>query len=54
MILFNGGQLDWIAYEQGLSASEELTKTGAKINNPYERDTASWLSWNRGWNDDNS
>lgn len=48
MKLFNGNDIDWKAYEVGRAAN---LSGDQGLENPYEKETDAWFSWNRGWND---
>jgi hypothetical protein len=44
-------KMDWKAYDEGFKRCKEVDNDVSQANNPYEKDTESWGSWNRGWNE---
>lgn len=43
-------QIDWTAYQEGYNRCIEVDNDTSKVNNPYEKGSVKWKSWNRGWN----
>ena len=40
----------WKIHEEGRKACEKLDNDCSKANNPYEKGSEKWKTWNRGWN----